>query len=76
VSEEDADASLAARIANQLSRVFVGQNEVLQPERFAASKERLSQRVEELNSEIALTKERVRQLRQPLVGLPTRRSPA
>lgn len=50
VMGEDADASLATTMPNWLPRAFVGQNQALQSERFAASKERLSQQMEELNS--------------------------
>lgn len=62
VSVEDTRPSLAARIANEIPKVFIEQNEAIQSERFAASKESLSQQMEELNSEIEQTEESIRQL--------------
>jgi len=62
VSVEDADPSLAARIANEIPTVFIERNEAIQSERFSASKESLSQQMEELSSEIEQTQERIRQL--------------
>jgi capsular exopolysaccharide synthesis family protein len=66
VSVEDTSPLLAAQIANTLAEVFAAQNEDMQASRFAASKESLSQELDQISALIQETETKVNALQAPL----------
>jgi len=52
---KDPDPALATRIANEIPQVFIAQNEAIQMERFAASKESLLTQMAALEADLART---------------------
>lgn len=59
VAVEDPSSYWAARIANQIPRVFMQQNEALQSGRYATSMESLSQEMAEVDEDIQRTEESI-----------------
>lgn len=66
VSVEDASPLRAAQIANTLAEVFAAQNEDMQASRFAASKESLSQELDQISALIQETDTKINALQEPL----------
>jgi len=64
LSVESSDPHLAAQAANTIPQVFIEQNEVIQSERFASSKENLSKQMASLEEDIERTEEAIAQLKE------------
>lgn len=65
VAVEDRSAYWAARIANEIPRAFIRQNETLQLGRYATSLESLSQEMAEVDADIQRTEELIAALERP-----------
>lgn len=65
VAVEDPSPYWAARIANEIPRVFIQQNESLQSGRYATSLESLSREMDEVDEDIQRTEESIAHLQRP-----------